>query len=189
RPPQNPTRNTAFRNPEPRQVSDHQSENQKRDQARFRRQRFQPLRPYNEPAKSQRRNRHGDSYGKHAGKPKIKPREAAIGQKSQPESCGEMVNRHQRENAEAPKYKRMRQPRQRPLGDYLSLRGNLPQHSPDARANRPQLEVGVRLRCQDDAQRQAKFPPKQKQRNADSNQQDDSSRPVHTGTPPDDPTV
>src|SRR5208283_1893044 len=104
--------------------------------------------------------RDGHGQGEYPGKQKVKTREAAMGKEADAESFSEVVERHQGENAEAPEHKGMRQARQRPLGNDEPLRRHLPEHFADAWANGSQLEVGVRLRCQDRTYRCAELPPK-----------------------------
>src|ERR1019366_2348189 len=174
RPPQHPARGGAFRHPERSQIRDHQCEDQKRNQARLRRKRLQPLRTDDEAAKRQSRNRNRDRDGEEPGNQEvITTPETIAKQKRVSEPGGKVIERHQRKHAEAPEHKGVRQSGQRPLRDDQSLRAHFPEHFADARSNRPQAEIGVALRGQNDVQRRAKLPPEQKSRNQNGDQQDD----------------
>ena len=92
------------------QVGDHQDEDEQRDDAGFRRDLAQPLGPRHEAANRQAGDGDGNRHREHGHKSEIDLAETAVAaQKRKAETGRQVIQSDQRERAEAPKYKGVRQ--------------------------------------------------------------------------------
>ena len=111
--------------------------------------------------------RHRHRHGPHRHEAEIEPAESRRSrrQERQAEARGDVVDRDQRERAEAPEDEGVRQARQRPLPDHLPLQHHFPQELADARAERRDLEIRRFARADRMIFRTfAEPPPEQRQR-------------------------
>ncbi len=104
-----------------------------------------------------------------------RPEHSAPIQKPEAQAFGEMVDGDQRENAKSPEHQRVRDARQRALGNHFPLQHHFPDEIGDAARHWLEVKIGVLLGLPDDAPDSSKSPPKTKN---GSCQQDEEQRPT-----------
>ena len=133
-PPIRARRRGGFLHPEPRQVGDHQDENEQRDDAGFRRDFAQPDGARDEAADGQAGDGDRHKHGPHGHESEIGFAESAFAaKKRQAETGGNVVDGDQRERTEAPEDEGVREAGQRTLPDHFPLQQHFPDELPDTR--------------------------------------------------------
>ena len=149
-------------------VSDHEDEDEKRDEAGFVRQGSEPLWADHKSAESEAGDRDGAEQRKQERKPKIKRAEKGFAaQQREAEAGRDVADSHEGEGAKAPEHEGVSKPRQRALANYLGLAQYVPKEIPDAAGDGVQLEIGIGARVTNTVDDLAKSQPKQRKRNED----------------------
>ena len=110
------------------------------------RQRAQPFRPDHKSPERQAGDRHRHRDREDGREAEIERSENAVPlEKAEAEAFREMIDRDQREHAESPEHQRVREARQRPLGNHFALQHHFPDEIRDAAAQRLKAEIRIFL--------------------------------------------
>ena len=97
------------------------------------------------------------------------------------ETFGEMVDGDQREDAKSPEHQRVRDARQRPLGNHFALQHHFPDEIGDAACHRLEVKIGVLLGLPDNTPDLAKSPPEARHGSCQQNEEQGRLRPGQLG--------
>ena len=150
----------VVRNKERCQVSDHQHEDQQRNQSRSPGNFAQPLGPRNEPPHKQSEDAHCAGRREQSGKIEIElPHSPCRIEKPKPENRCTVVQRDQREDAERPEDQRVRYARQRPFTNDFALEQHFEDKIPHSPADGEQMKARILFRLEDLRENRPESPP------------------------------